>query len=359
MKKNVRKLPWQDKVCNPAQLGGIETSVLDDGPGRGTRVAWVNTGSGLRYKVAIDRGMDIVEAFYNEHSLAWLSHGGLTASRPDANQGLEWLYTFPGGLLTTCGLSHVGGPETDEFGSRGLHGRVSNLPAAVEVIIQPELAAARLDFGIAGVVKESRVFGPCLELRRSICGRLGEGAIYVHDVVTNCGSQSVPHMLLYHCNFGYPLVDEGTEILWRGVCQSRGLAMDNAIFKDGADYRRCRRPLAAHRGGGEACGFIDARADRAGMVTAGLHNRKLGLALMLRYRKKEFPCLANWQHWGIGDYVTALEPGTNFPIGQGAARRQKKLIFLEPGESRTYQLEMHVLTAKRDIREFVAAVAGQ
>ena len=34
-------------VINPSQLGGIETSVLDDGPGRGVRIAWVNTGGGL------------------------------------------------------------------------------------------------------------------------------------------------------------------------------------------------------------------------------------------------------------------------------------------------------------------------
>jgi len=107
---------WQDKVGNFAQIGGIETSVLDNGPGKGTRMAWVNTGSGLRYKVVIDRGLDIVDAFYNQYSLAWLSHGGVTAPRPDANRGLEWLWSFAGGLLTTCGLTHVGGPESDEFG---------------------------------------------------------------------------------------------------------------------------------------------------------------------------------------------------------------------------------------------------
>ena len=50
------------QVLNPAQLGGIETSVLDNGPGRGVRVAWVNTGGGLRYKVVIDRGLDIADA---------------------------------------------------------------------------------------------------------------------------------------------------------------------------------------------------------------------------------------------------------------------------------------------------------
>ena len=36
---------WTDKISNPAQLGGIETAVMDDGRGRGTRIAWVNTGT--------------------------------------------------------------------------------------------------------------------------------------------------------------------------------------------------------------------------------------------------------------------------------------------------------------------------
>ena len=43
------KYPWQDKICNRAQVGGIETSILDDGLGRSVRIAWVNTGSGLRW----------------------------------------------------------------------------------------------------------------------------------------------------------------------------------------------------------------------------------------------------------------------------------------------------------------------
>ena len=71
-------LNWQNKVNNYTQIGGIETSVLDNGPGKGTRIAWINTGAGLRYKVVIDRALDIVDAFYNQYSLAWLSHAGVT-----------------------------------------------------------------------------------------------------------------------------------------------------------------------------------------------------------------------------------------------------------------------------------------
>src|SRR3954471_5634587 len=132
------KLPWYQKISHHSQLGGIETSVLDNGAGRGTRIAWINTGTGLRFKVVIDRAMDIADAFFNQYSLAWLSHKGVTSPQPFSNTGADWLKTFSGGLLMTCGLSHVGGPEADEYGQRGLHGEISNLPAEIESIVQPD-----------------------------------------------------------------------------------------------------------------------------------------------------------------------------------------------------------------------------
>jgi len=349
---------WKDKVGNHTQIGGIETSVLDNGPGRGTRIAWVNTGSGLRYRVIIDRGLDIADAFWNQHSLAWISHGGVIAPKADANQGLEWLYSFAGGLLTTCGLTHVGGPEDDEFGRRGLHGRISNLPATVESIVQPDPAAGKLQMSITAVVKQSRVFGPNLELRRTISSTLGEPAVRIHDVVTNLANTPTPHMMLYHCNFGWPLVGEGTDIICSGDWASRGMDMDNAVFNSKRNFKKCSKPIDSHKGGGEGCAFIDVAADKKGVCTVGLHNRKLGLALMMKYKKKQLPWLSNWQHWGPGEYVTALEPGTNPPIGQAAARKQKKLIHLAPGKSRTYDIEMTALTDKNQIAGFLKA-AGQ
>lgn len=352
------KLNWQSKVANYEQIGGIETSILDNGPAKGTRIAWVNTGAGLRYKVAIDRGLDIVDAFYNQYGLAWLSHGGLTAPRPDANRGIEWLYSFAGGLLTTCGLTHVGGPETDEFGERGLHGRISNLPARIESVVQPDLAVAKPTMSITAVVKESRVFGPSLELRRTISSAIGEPAVRIHDVVTNLGNTPSPHMILYHCNFGWPLVDEGADIVWKGKCASRGLDMDNAVFNSKRDFRKCSMPIDSHRAGGEGCGFIDVAADRKGICTVGLYNRKLGLALVMKYPKKQLPCLSNWQHWGPGEYVTALEPGTNHPIGQAAARKQKKLIHIAPGKSRAYDIEIAALTDRTQINSFLKTAGG-
>ena len=342
--KEITTQPWTNKLSNAAQLGGIETSIIDNGLGRGTRIAWINTGTGLRYKVVIDRAMDIADAFYNQHSLAWLSHAGVMPPQPFSGKGIDWIRTFGGGLITTCGLSHVGGPESDEYGERGLHGLVSNIPAEIESIIQPDPVADKMEMSITGIIKQTQVFGPILELRRTISGILGEAKIRIHDEVINRANTTTPHMMLYHCNLGWPLVDEGAEIVWEGAWQSRDGNPNNPIFREGNDFKTCPAPLEAHNGGGEEAAFIDIEADAEGRCHCGIRNAALGIELAIRFQKSQLPWMTNWQHWGKGEYVTGIEPGTNPPIGQAKARAQNTLIQLAPGERLTYDLEIEVLT---------------
>ena len=333
---------FKDKISNPAQIGGIETSILDNGLGRGNRIAWINTGTGLRYKVVIDRGMDIADAFYNQHSLAWLSHGGFIAPQPNADRGIDWLKTFGGGLLTTCGLSHVGGPEKDEFGERGIHGNISNLPAEIVSIIQPDPIAGKMEMSIVGIIKETKVFGPSLELRRTISGTLGESMLKIHDEVINRGNTPAPLMLMYHFNFGYPLVDEGTQLIWEGKWKPRFDDENVKIFKEGNEFKICPAPIDDHLGTGEEVVFIDPNADDAGICVAGLNNAKIGLKVEISFKKDQLPHLVNWQHWGKGEYVTGIEPATNPPIGQAQARANKELIFLNSYETKSFDLKITV-----------------
>lgn len=344
---------WKDKISHASQLGGIETSVIDNGLGRGTRIAWINTGTGLRYKVVIDRGMDIADAFFNQHSLTWLSHGGIKFPQPLTDQGLDWLRTFGGGLLTTCGLSHTGGPESDSYGQRGLHGHVSNLSAEIESIIQPDPVAGKPEMSITGIVKESTVFGPILEWRRTISGVLGEAKLKISDEIMNRGNTPAPHMLLYHFNFGWPMVDEGTEIVWKGDWASRDGDINNPIFNNKNNFKKCPPPLEEHSGGGEEVAFIDIDPDPSGQCTCGLYNERIGIALALRFQKKELPWLMNWQHWGRGEYVTGLEPATHPPLGQAKVRENGTLIQLEPAERRSYHLEIEILQEEAGIKEFL------
>ncbi|GAB3916826.1 aldose 1-epimerase family protein [Larkinella terrae] len=344
---------WHSKLSHPAQWGGIETAVLDNGAGRGTRIAWINTGTGLRYKVVIDRAMDIADAFYNQHGLAWLSHSGITTPQPFSDKGIDWLRTFNGGLLVTCGLTHVGGPESDAYGERGLHGEISNIPAEIESIIQPDPAIGKMDMSITGIIRQTRVFGPSLELRRTISGTLGQPTIRIHDEVINRANTPAPHMLLYHFNFGWPLVDEGTDLIWKGPWQPRHPDQQNFIFVEGNNFRKCPAPLESHSGFGEEVAIIDATPDDSGTCTAGLYNAQLGFALAMRFQKSQLPWLTNWQHWGAGEYVTGIEPGTHPPMGQAKARERNELIFLAPGESRSYDVELEILNTSDKIEHFL------
>ncbi len=341
------KAKWRHKLSNSHQLGGIETSVVDNGSGRGVRIAWVNTGTGLRYKLVLDRGMDILDAFYNQYSLAWISHAGMVSPQPFSNQGIDWLRTFGGGLLTTCGLSNAGPPNADENGSRGLHGNYSNIPAELVSIRQPDIFSQDLSFEIVAKVRETTTFGPSLEMLRTVSGSVGSAEIQIKDQVTNRGNSPAPHMLLYHINCGWPLIDDGTRIIWQGEKKPKATDANNTEFNRTYDFTRCAPPLDEHAGFGEDVAFIDPKADAGDQVVCGYANDELGLALKISFSKVQMPWLINWQHWGKNEYVTALEPATHPPIGQAAARENGTLILLEPGESRTYDLKLEVLTGEK------------
>lgn len=331
-----------DKVSHRSQIGGIESFISDNGLARGSRVIWMDTGAGLRMKILPDRAMDIGEAFMDAYGLAWISQRGFVNPYPGKYRGVDWLRGFGGGLLTTCGLTHIGGPEKDEYGERGLHGEINNISAEIEKIEQPDPWAGQLDMSITGKVMQSTVFGPHLELRRTISATVGVPKFRIVDKVRNTGNTSTPHMLLYHMNFGWPLIDAGSQISWKGKWKSRDSAMDRKIFREGNDFRTCPDVMDDHSGSGEACVFIDPDEDEKGRYFFGIRNENLNLEVVVSADKNQLPALTNWQHWGRREYVTGLEPGTHHPIGQQKAREDLNLIFLEPGESRKYELEVQV-----------------
>ncbi len=77
----------------------------------GMRIIEAYNASGLTFTILPDRGMDIWTAHYNGVPLTWISQG----SPHPADFGQSWLRQFNGGLLTTCGLTHVGPPEKDDI----------------------------------------------------------------------------------------------------------------------------------------------------------------------------------------------------------------------------------------------------
>jgi hypothetical protein len=119
------------RVGRLQQVAGIEPFVFQEGLAHGARALRLRTGGGLSLDVLCDRGMDLGAAEYRGAPLAWLSPTGVVAPHFRELQGEGWLRSFGGGLLVTCGLQNVGEPSERGGEELGLHGRISNTPAAL------------------------------------------------------------------------------------------------------------------------------------------------------------------------------------------------------------------------------------
>ena len=86
--------------------------------------------------------------------------------------GLGWLRNFPGGLVTTCGLTYAGAPCEDNGEKLGLHGRFSNTPAS-NVWVDGEWEGDDYRMWAVGKIRESRLFGENILLKRKVSAVLG------------------------------------------------------------------------------------------------------------------------------------------------------------------------------------------
>src|SRR5271166_5931059 len=105
------------RIGHISQLGGVRLLALDNGPSRGVRLIEFRTGTGFMFEVALDRGMDVGRAEYRGASLAWMPPTLMPGPWYFEQQTeFGWLRTALGGFNNTCGLIHIGNPETAEVG---------------------------------------------------------------------------------------------------------------------------------------------------------------------------------------------------------------------------------------------------
>ena len=309
-----------------AQLASIRRLVSDDGKGRGMRILEVNNGSGLSFTVYPDRGMDLGQAYYKGTPLAWVSRNSEVAPQYYDAQGLEWLRTWGGGLLTGCGLTNVGGPNTATDGAHGLHGRLSHLPAEEVNTNACWTDNVTYALSVSGRVRQSKVFGENLLLTRKISTGLGDASITVRDTIENQGYTPSPLMLLYHLNLGWPLVDEGATL----EAPTHEIIPQNAHAAAGlADWPRISAPVP---GFSEQVYYHALTSDTQGLSAIRLVNQRLGLAFSVSYRTAELPYLIQWKMMGQGEYVVGLEPANCYPEGQEKIASRNLLRHLAPGE---------------------------
>jgi hypothetical protein len=323
-------------VGHPDQMAGIKLMEAGDGLARGSRMFQVWTGSGLSFNVLADRALDISACHYRGISLAWTSPVGDVHPAYYEPEDVGWLRSFQGGLLVTGGLDQFGYPCSDEGEAFGLHGRISNLPARY-VNHRAAWQGDQYELEITGEVRQARVFGENLVLRRRISTALGSNKIRLTDVVTNEGFVPQPHMILYHFNLGFPLLSESTHLR---VEVEKTVPRD-AEAKNGLDnWMNFQPPTEGYQ---EQVFHHTPAANEAGQVKVEVENPALGLGLRWTYAKENLPHLFEWKMMGRGTYVLGVEPANSSGMhGRAAARADNDLPELMHGESCRYELEFEV-----------------
>src|SRR3982751_6531409 len=113
--------PVAERAGMLSQFAGVRLMTLEDGVERGIRMLEFHTGAGLRFTVLVDRAMDIGDCEYKGQSIGWNSPAGFRhpgLHEYEGEGGLAWARSFSG-LLLTCGLDHILGPDVvpaDNYG---------------------------------------------------------------------------------------------------------------------------------------------------------------------------------------------------------------------------------------------------
>jgi hypothetical protein len=294
-----------------------------------------------RLFVLPDRGLGIWKMFSGSVEFGWHSpvKGPVHPSFVwvDEPSGLGWLAGFDE-LVCRCGLISNGAPEFDASGrlAYGLHGRIANLPADDVHVVLDDVAGT---ISLTGSVDETRFLQHSLRMTTTLTLRADRPCVAWTDRVENVSQRPAEIQMLYHCNFGQPLLGEGAELV---------AAVEELAPRDGAavgDVLSWNRYAAPQAGRGEQVHFCQIRPDEDGMATAMLVAPSGEQAARLSWHASTLPCFTLWKNQGgLADgYVTGLEPATNYPNPRSFESEQDRVVPLAAGESVEFSLQLEHL----------------
>ena len=301
-------------------LVDIRLVTLEDGPGRGQRLLLARNACGIAFEIAVDRGFDICQLSLGGINLGWHSAAGLRfpATDPDTENGRGFLRNFDG-FMATCGLDHYSAPrEVDvthyahpDFETRRMpmHGRISTERAT---LLSYQIDEEREEIVCEGIIRQASLFGEILELRRRIALPIFGNTLSISDKVTNRGYRPSRHAMLYHLNFGYPILDQSLQI--SGVPNDLECALRQDIPPPTDD-------------GHQTVDLVDSK-DCGPIV---LTNSDLELSVGLTFDMQALPKFALWRAYQSGVFALGIEPRTLAPDDNP---------MLLPGEHRNYSMAL-------------------
>ena len=322
----------QGYIGNPAQLVTLRRVTMAEGRARGTAIIEVRTAGGLELDILPDAGLDIGQTRYKGVNMSWMSKNGYDSPAAISPYETEFVNTFPGGLLYTCGLRSAGPANRDKGEWHPLHGRYHSL-AAEQVcaeIVDDEII-------VKGTIRETTLFGHVLEVRRTIRIPAFGASVTVQDTVSNLTPRDEEIMQIYHCNFGYPLLSEKARLVLPEARQT------------------IPRTEFAKTGLGRECEFdkpIDSEEERVFFQKmerefwAKLENPDLGVNMTISWSGDTLPILSQWRSMASGDYVLGLEPTNCYIMGRHDERENGTLPVLKAWDSITNTVKIEFAEEK-------------
>lgn len=310
-------------VGNPIQIYGVEEMRLTGGKGDGMRMLYVRNGKGLEFFISLDRCADITRLSLKGDNFSFISPCGYVSPKYYDSVGAGFLKSFTAGFCTTCGLTAVGSPCVDCGEELPLHGTISNTPC--------DNFSYRIDDNniyITATVRDTHVFSHKLILEREYIVSLDENKITMTDTVKNAGSSETPFEILYHCNMGYPLLCEDTEIKIPSV----DITPRNEHAASGID--NCLKVESPDKNYEEMCFYHKLM----GKAEVSIYNPNIEKGMKMMFDTNELKYFTQWKMMGEYEYVMGLEPGNCTPDGRDVMRKNKALEFIKPGESKKQTL---------------------
>lgn len=313
----------REYIGHPSQLYGVQEKRLVGGKADGMRVFEVKNGKGLEFTVSANRCADISYLSFKGNNLSYIASCGMVSEKYYDNVGTSFLKSFTAGFITTCGLTAAGSPCTDAGEKLPLHGNISNTPAESVCFDTDDESIT-----IKAIIRDASLFSHKLVIKREYKCSLVENVLTLTDTIVNEGNETVPFMLLYHCNMGYPLLSERSVL---SIPSVEVLPRDEHAAEGIGEWQEIIKP---QDGFVEQCYYH--KFDKT--VEISLRNPDIGCELLMSYDPKELDCFTQWKMMGKGEYVLGLEPGNCYPDGRAAMRKSGLLKFLKPGEAQTKKL---------------------
>lgn len=338
----------------------VEVVTLHGGRQEGTELIRVDNGA-IQVTLIPTRGMGILDVRYRRDGkptrIGWDSPVKDVVNPAFVNLtargGTGWLEGF-NEFVCRCGLENIGQPGRDSGGKAEadltLHGRIANTPAG-EVTLSVELKPPHR-ISIRATVREVAVFGPNLELQSEFSTEPGTMAFRIADKVVNRGGAEQEFQMLYHTNFGKPLLGEGARVV---APVGKVTPFDAGAAGEAKQFGSIAGPKAGYA---SRVYFLEPLVDKNDRTLALVHDSGQTQGVSMRWSVNELPCLTLWKNTGADEdgYVVGVEPGTSYPNARRVERDAKRVPTLKPKEARKMTLDFEIHTDEQGVKRVLKEI---